>query len=192
MWLGCSLCVHGRAWYPLFPFKCPRSFQYLNGSHIMYWHIIILNPSRFKVEPHSKYRCFSNERNLLRYLENAVLFHIELVCRNRPPYRGDSLSMSPVVWSSLYLNVETYQLSDLDRKNKEKVAPKSNKQFQCESAFWSRENKLSFLAPIRFNEDEYLPNILPFATNKKIKQLKRSVSLSYVTYELTYAKCASV
>ena len=32
------------------------SFQDLNGSHIMYWNMIILNPSRFKVEP-SPSRC---------------------------------------------------------------------------------------------------------------------------------------
>ena len=27
------------------------SFQDLNGSHIMYWNMMILNPSRFEVEP---------------------------------------------------------------------------------------------------------------------------------------------
>ena len=72
------------------------SFQYLNGSHIMYWNMIILNPSRFKVEPHSKYWYFCIERwdlLLLRFSENAVLFHIEWVCRktagnvNWSPYR---------------------------------------------------------------------------------------------------------
>ena len=72
------------------------SFQYLNGSHIMYQNMIILNPSGFKVEPHSKYWYFCIERwdlPLLRFSENAVLFHIEWVCRktegnvNRPPYR---------------------------------------------------------------------------------------------------------
>ena len=54
------------------------SFQDLNGSHIMYWNMI-LNPSRFKVEPHSKYWYFCIERVdllSLRFSENAVLFHI--------------------------------------------------------------------------------------------------------------------
>ena len=69
--------------------------QYLNGSHIMYWNMLILNPSRFKVEPHSKYWYFCIERwdlLSLRFSENAVLFHIEWMCRknagnvNRPPY----------------------------------------------------------------------------------------------------------
>ena len=72
------------------------SFQYLNGSHIMYWNMITLNPSRFKVQPHSKYWYFCIERwdlLLVLFLENAVLFHIEWVCQktmgnvNRPPYR---------------------------------------------------------------------------------------------------------
>ena len=72
------------------------SFQDLNGSHTIYWNMIILNPSRFKVEPHSKYWYFSIERwdlFSLRFSENAVLFHIEWLCRktagnvNRPPYR---------------------------------------------------------------------------------------------------------
>ena len=57
--------------------------------------MIILNPSRFKVEPHSKYWYFGIEHwdlLLQRFSENAVLFHIEWVCRktagnvNRPPY----------------------------------------------------------------------------------------------------------
>ena len=72
------------------------SFQDLNGSHIMYWNMMILNPSRFKVEPHSKYWYFCIELvDLLSLLfsENAVLFHIQWPCRkttgnvNRPPYR---------------------------------------------------------------------------------------------------------
>ena len=72
------------------------SFQDLNGSHIMYWNMIILNPSRFKVEPHSKYWYFCIERCdllSLRFSENAVLFHIEWLCQktagnvNWPPYR---------------------------------------------------------------------------------------------------------
>ena len=72
------------------------SFQYLNDSHIMYWNMMILNPSRFKVESHSKYWYFCIERwDLLSlpFSENAVLFYIEWVCRktagnvNRPPYR---------------------------------------------------------------------------------------------------------
>ena len=72
------------------------SFQDPNGSHIMYWNMIILNPSRFKVEPHSKYCYFCIEiwdLLSLRFSENAVLFHIEWLCRktagnvNRPPYR---------------------------------------------------------------------------------------------------------
>ena len=76
--------------------KCLIGFQYLNGSHIMHWNMIILNPSRFNVEPHSKYWYFCIERwdlLSLRFSENAVLFHIEWVCRktagnvNRPPYR---------------------------------------------------------------------------------------------------------
>ena len=40
---------------------------------------MILNPSRFKVEPHSKYWYFYIERVdllSLRFSENAVLFHI--------------------------------------------------------------------------------------------------------------------
>ena len=55
------------------------SFQDLNGSHIMYWNMMILNPSRFKVEPHSKYWYFCIERVdllSLRFSENAMLFHI--------------------------------------------------------------------------------------------------------------------
>ena len=55
------------------------SFQDLNGSHIMYWNMMILNLSRFKVEPHSKYWYFCIERVdllSLRFSENAVLFHI--------------------------------------------------------------------------------------------------------------------
>ena len=55
------------------------SFQDLSGSHIMYWNMIILNPSRFKVEPHSKYWYFCIEcvdLLSLRFSENAVLFHI--------------------------------------------------------------------------------------------------------------------
>ena len=55
------------------------SFQDLNGWHIMYWNMIILNPSRFKVESHSKYWYFCIERVdllSLRFSENAVLFHI--------------------------------------------------------------------------------------------------------------------
>ena len=71
------------------------SFQYLNGSHIMYWNMIILNSSRFKVEPHSKYWYFCIvcwDLLSLRFSENAVLFHIEWMCRKttesvyRPPY----------------------------------------------------------------------------------------------------------
>ena len=71
------------------------SFQYLNGSHIMYWNMIILNPSRFKVEPHSKYWYFCIEHwdlLLLRFSDNTVLIHIEWVCLknagnvNLPPY----------------------------------------------------------------------------------------------------------
>ena len=80
------------------------SFQYLNGSHIMYWNMIILNLSRFKVEPHSKYWYFCIERwtwdlLLLRFLENDVLFHIEWVCRknagnvNWPPYRYTAVTL---------------------------------------------------------------------------------------------------
>ena len=60
------------------------SFQDLNSSHIMYWNMTILNTSRFKVEPHSKYWYFCIERCnllLLRFSENAVLFHIEWLCR---------------------------------------------------------------------------------------------------------------
>ena len=72
------------------------SFQYLNDSHIVYWNMIILNLSRFKVEPHSKYWYICIERwdlLSLRFSENAVLFQIEWVCLktagnvNRPPYR---------------------------------------------------------------------------------------------------------
>ena len=79
---------------------------------IMYWNMMILNPSRFKVEPHWKYWYFCIERVdllLLRFSEDAVLFHIEWVCRktagnvNRSPYRFHIvtprwLSMSSVVW----------------------------------------------------------------------------------------------
>ena len=60
------------------------SFQDLNGSHIMFWNMIILNLSRIKVEPHSKYWNFCIKcRDLLslRFSENAVLFHIERLCR---------------------------------------------------------------------------------------------------------------
>ena len=72
------------------------SFQDLNGSDIIYWNMIISNPSRFKVEPHSKYWYFCIERwdlLSLSFSENAVLFHIEWLCRktagnvNQPPYR---------------------------------------------------------------------------------------------------------
>ena len=55
-----------------------------------------INPSKFKFKPHPNYWYFCIERwdlLLLRFSENAVLFHIECVCRktagkvNRPPYR---------------------------------------------------------------------------------------------------------
>ena len=58
--------------------------------------MIILNPTRFKVEPHSKYWYLCIERwdlLSLHFSENAVLFHIEWMCRktagnlNQPPYR---------------------------------------------------------------------------------------------------------
>ena len=78
------------------------SFQDLNGSHIMYWNMTILNPSRFKVEPHSKYWYFCFERwdlLSLRFSENAVLlFHIEWLCLKtsenvyRPLYRYIALT----------------------------------------------------------------------------------------------------
>ena len=58
------------------------SFQDLNGSHIMYWNMIILNPSRFKVEPHSKYWYFCIKRVdllSLRFSENAVLLVVVVV-----------------------------------------------------------------------------------------------------------------
>ena len=72
--------------------------------------MIILNPSRFKVEPHSKYWYFCIELwdlLLLRFSENAVLFHIEMgVPKNRGKcksatislHRGDSLNISSIVW----------------------------------------------------------------------------------------------
>ena len=64
--------------------------------HIMYWNMIILNPPRYMVKPHSKYWYFCIEHwdlLLLRFSENTMLFHIEWVCRktegnvNRSPYR---------------------------------------------------------------------------------------------------------
>ena len=63
--------------------------------------MIISNPSRFKVEPHWKYWYFCIERwdlLLLRFSENAVLFHIEWLCRrtagivNQPPYRDTAVT----------------------------------------------------------------------------------------------------
>ena len=100
------------------------SFQDLNGSHIMYWNMIILNPSRFKVEPHSKYWYFCIERwdlLLLRFSEHAVLyaiFHIEWVCRktagnvNRPPYRYTAVTRwacppSSVPYASVCYNAQS-------------------------------------------------------------------------------------
>ena len=66
-------------------------------AHILCIEILqFLNPTRFKVEPHSKYWYFCFERRdllSLRFSENAVLFHTEWLCRkpagnvNRPPYR---------------------------------------------------------------------------------------------------------
>ena len=84
------------------------SFQDLNGSHIMYWNMMILNPSRFKVEPHSKYWYFCIERVdllSLRFSENAVLM---VVPKNRGKcklatislHRGDSLSASGPPWTN--------------------------------------------------------------------------------------------
>ena len=79
----------------LHPVLIKPSFQYLNDSHTMYWNMIILNPSRFKVKPQSKYWYFCIERwdlLSLRFSENALLFHIQWVCRktagnvNWPPY----------------------------------------------------------------------------------------------------------
>ena len=95
------------------------SFQYPNGSCIMYWNMMILNSSRFKVEPHSKYWYFCIERwdlLLLRFSENAVLFHIEWVCRksagnvNRPPYRYTTVTHWACPPSSENLNFLNFYL----------------------------------------------------------------------------------
>ena len=63
------------------------SFQDLNGSHIMHWNMIILNPSRFKVEPHSKYWYFCIERwdlLSLRFSEKRrAISHWMAVPKNR-------------------------------------------------------------------------------------------------------------
>ena len=71
------------------------SLQDLNSSQIMYWNMILLNPSRFTVEPNSKYWYFlhSNWDLLsLRFSKTTVLFHNGWLSRktagnvNRPPY----------------------------------------------------------------------------------------------------------
>ena len=86
------------------------SFQDLNGSHIMYWNMIILNPSRFKVEPTQNTFCIERWDLLsLRFSGNAVLCHIEWPCpkkKNRwecksatiSLHYGDSLSKFCIVW----------------------------------------------------------------------------------------------
>ena len=72
----------------------------------MYWNMIILNPSRFKVEPHSKYWYFCIELvDLLSlpFSESArAISHLMAVPKNRGKcksatislHRGDSLSAS--------------------------------------------------------------------------------------------------
>ena len=78
------------------------SFQYLNGSHIMYWNMIILNPSRFKVEPHSKYWYFFIER---------IETYFYYASRKTPCYFQGSINFlgylildwSPDLWFELYL-----------------------------------------------------------------------------------------
>ena len=53
------------------------SFQDLNGSHFIYWNMMILNRSRFKVEPHSKFWYFCIERVdllSLRFSENTPCY----------------------------------------------------------------------------------------------------------------------
>ena len=74
------------------------SFQYLNGSHIrpMYWNMIILNPSRFKVEPPLKILIFLHWT--LRPTFTTLLGRRRAISHwmgvpknrgnvNRPPYR---------------------------------------------------------------------------------------------------------
>ena len=76
------------------------SFQDLNGSLIMYWNMIILNPSRFKVEPHLKYWYFCIER--VDLLSRRAISHLMAVPKNGGKcelatislHRSDSLSAS--------------------------------------------------------------------------------------------------
>ena len=86
------------------------SFQDQNGSHIMYWNMMILNPSRFKVEPHSKYWYFCIERVDLLSLrfsgKRLAISHLMAILKNRwkcksatiSLHRGGSLSaLAPLV-----------------------------------------------------------------------------------------------
>ena len=72
------------------------SFQDLNGSHVMFWNMIIFKFVEFQGWTHSKYWYFCIERwdlLSLRSSTNDVLFHIEWLCQktagnvHRPPYR---------------------------------------------------------------------------------------------------------
>ena len=41
MWLGCFLCDHGQAWYPLLPFEYPpRKISKLSSLHLQSWVIV--------------------------------------------------------------------------------------------------------------------------------------------------------
>ena len=83
------------------------SFQDLNGSHIMYWNMITLNPLRFKVEPHSKYWYFCFEvETYFHYASRKTPCYITLNgCVEKPKCKlatislhfGDSLSLSCIV-----------------------------------------------------------------------------------------------
>ena len=81
-------------------------FQDLNGSHIMYWTMMILNPSRFKVEPPLEILIFLHWTCRLTFTtllgKRRAISHLMAVPKNREKcksatislHRGDSLSAS--------------------------------------------------------------------------------------------------
>ena len=60
--------------------------QDLNGLHIKYWNMIILNPSRFTVEPHSKYWYFCIQvENYFHYASRKTACYFTLDgCAEKP------------------------------------------------------------------------------------------------------------
>ena len=88
------------------------SFQDLNGSHIIYWNMMIWNPSRFKVEPHSKllhWTCRPTFTTLLG--KRRAISYLMAVPKNRGKCKsatislhwGDSLSASATVKRKFFM-----------------------------------------------------------------------------------------